>query len=117
MGRRDALIKTSGYRVSPTEVEDIVARSKLSGECAVLGLPSGDPLGDEIHLVVSPPGGVGRVDESALLQILRRDAPSYMLPRAIHHYPRLPRSPNGKIDRARLQADICSSIGTTGSLS
>lgn len=117
VGRRDALIKTSGYRVSPTEVEDIVARSKLSGECAVLGLPSGDPLGDEIHLVVSPPGGVGRVDESALLQILRRDAPSYMLPRAIHHYPRLPRSPNGKIDRARLQADICSSIGTTGSLS
>lgn len=114
VGRRDGLIKTSGIRLSPTEVEDIVARSGFASEYVVLGLPSGGPQGDEIHLVVTPPDGATQVDEAAMMLFLRREAPSYMLPRAIHHYRRLPRTPNGKIDRPRLQADLASSAHAIG---
>ena len=38
IGRRDEMIKTSGYRVSPTEVEEILYATKLVGECVAFGV-------------------------------------------------------------------------------
>jgi acyl-coenzyme A synthetase/AMP-(fatty) acid ligase len=38
IGRRDEMMKTSGYRVSPTEVEEIVYSTQLVGECAAFGV-------------------------------------------------------------------------------
>ena len=42
IGRRDEMIKTSGYRVSPTEVEEVALRDRLVGECAALRRPASD---------------------------------------------------------------------------
>ncbi|MCB2044258.1 MAG: acyl-CoA ligase (AMP-forming), exosortase A system-associated, partial [Rhodoferax sp.] len=38
IGRRDEMMKTSGYRVSPTEVEEILYATKLVGECVAFGV-------------------------------------------------------------------------------
>lgn len=100
VGRRDEMIKTSGYRVSPTEVEEIAYATKLVGECAAFGVPH-RTLGEAIVLVATP--AAGELDADALLAELRRRCPAYQVPAriALSSTP-LPRNPNGKIDRKLL---------------
>ncbi|WP_114649889.1 acyl-CoA ligase (AMP-forming), exosortase A system-associated [Pseudothauera hydrothermalis] len=107
IGRRDEMIKTSGYRVSPTEVEEILYATRLVGECAAFGAPH-DTLGQCIVAVVTPPAG-GTVDLAALLAQCRARMPAYMVPARIElHEGALPRNPNGKIDRKALSAAFVS---------
>lgn len=103
VGRRDEMIKTSGYRVSPTEVEEIIYGTKLVGECVAFGVdhPS---LGQAIHVIATPPAN-GSLDSEALLSECRKHMPAYMVPAAINTRPGpLPRNPNGKIDRKALSS-------------
>ena len=103
IGRRDEMIKTSGYRVSPVEVEELLYRSGLVGECAAYGLPH-EQLGQCIEAVYSAASGSGAADEAALLAYCRRHMPAYLVPARLRLVPGpLPRNPNGKIDRKRLQ--------------
>ena len=103
VGRHDEMIKTSGYRVSPTEVEEIVYATGLVGECAAFGVAH-DSLGHSITVVVTPPAS-GAVDSAALLAACRSRMPAYMVPARIEaHAGPLPRNPNGKIDRKALAA-------------
>ena len=53
VGRDDEMIKTSGYRVSPTEVEEVLYASSLVAECVVFGFPD-DVRGQAIAAVVVP---------------------------------------------------------------
>lgn len=97
VGRRDAMIKTSGHRVSPQELEDAVVATGLARDAVALGLP--DPaLGQAIHLVCAGEATC----EPALRARLAQDLPAFMQPRTIHWRQALPLSPNGKIDRAGL---------------
>src|SRR5262249_4073866 len=57
VGRRDALIKSSGYRISPTEVEEVLFESGKLREAAVIGLPD-EVLGQVIKALVVPREGV-----------------------------------------------------------
>ncbi|MDH3459653.1 MAG: acyl-CoA ligase (AMP-forming), exosortase A system-associated, partial [Burkholderiaceae bacterium] len=99
IGRRDEMIKTSGYRVSPTEVEEVLYATKLVGECAAFGV-NHPVLGQAIQVVATPPGGVHKLDAAALLTDCRARMPAYMVPAGVEHAdPPLPRNPNGKIDR------------------
>ncbi len=102
VGRRDEMIKTSGYRVSPTEVEEAVYATRLVGECAAFGVPH-PQLGQSILLVVSGAPGHSPVDVDALLAACRRDLPAFMVPAQVRVWPAsLPRNANGKIDRQAL---------------
>ncbi len=110
IGRRDEMMKTSGYRVSPTEVEEIVYATKLVGECAAFGVEHAT-LGQAIHVIATPPAVDGDqgllVDTAALAPALlaacRIHMPAYMVPAGIEFVPGpLPRNPNGKIDRKLL---------------
>lgn len=102
VGRRDEMIKTSGYRVSPTEVEEVLYATQLVGECAAFGVEHVH-LGQAIHVVATPPPGVAEVDVDALLAECRRRMPAYMVPAGVEPRPGpLPRNPNGKIDRKLL---------------
>lgn len=105
-GRRDAMIKTSGNRVSPLEVEDAAIATGLVTEAVALGLP--DPaLGQAIHLVVRAKGdGV----EADLAAALARDLPGFMLPRVIHWRAEMPLSPNGKLDRTGLYQELSAAV-------
>jgi acyl-CoA ligase (AMP-forming) (exosortase A-associated) len=99
--RKDEMIKTSGYRVSPTEVEEIIFASGLAAEAVALGVTHPE-LGQAIVLLVDPAND--EVDADALLALCRKEMPSYMVPEHIKLSSDLPRNPNGKIDRAKLSA-------------
>lgn len=101
VGRRDEMIKTSGYRVSPTEVEEVVYSTGRVAECVALGAAH-PVLGQAIVVVLTAAGSEG-VDLEALMNTLREQLPSYMVPAHVALRPdALPRNPNGKIDRKAL---------------
>jgi len=101
IGRRDEMMKTSGYRVSPTEVEEILYATKLVGECVAFGVDD-DRLGHAIQVIATPPTG-GQLDPNTLLTECRVRMPAYMVPSGIEvREGPLPRNPNGKIDRKTL---------------
>ncbi len=105
IGRRDEMIKTSGYRVSPTEVEEILYATRLVGECAAFGVAH-HTLGQSIVVIATPPAG-GTLDTAALLAECRIRMPAYMVPGRIEvRDGPLPRNPNGKIDRKALATEL-----------
>ncbi|MGD1876713.1 MAG: acyl-CoA ligase (AMP-forming), exosortase A system-associated [Kiloniellaceae bacterium] len=104
VGRRDDMIKTSGYRVSSTEIEEVLYATGLVEEAVALGLPH-PTLGQGIAVVAKPKGG-GPLAEADLLAACRRDLPMYMLPALFVERGELPRNPNGKIDRPGLAAEF-----------
>jgi acyl-CoA ligase (AMP-forming) (exosortase A-associated) len=100
-GRADDMIKTSGNRVSPSEVEEAALASGAAAEAVALGYPDAR-LGEAIALVVRGDRGA----EESLRAHLKRELPNFMQPSAILWRNELPRSPNGKIDRAALKRDL-----------
>lgn len=106
VGRNDGLIKTSGYRVSPEEIEEVVLASGLVSEVVAVGAPD-ETLGQAIVLIVAPIPGT-QVDQNAVQDHCRQRLPSYMLPRDIRVRPTIPRNPNGKFDRSGLQQELAS---------
>lgn len=104
IGRRDEMIKTSGYRVSPTEVEEILYSTKLVGECVAFGVDD-SRQGQAIHVIATLPANA-ELDVSALLAECKARMPAYMVPARIEvREGPLPRNPNGKIDRKSLSAE------------
>lgn len=102
VGREDGMIKTSGNRVSPTEVEEAAIASGLIHEAVALGYPDAR-LGEGIALVVRPDR---RGEEEALRAFLKRSLPNFMQPGPIIWRDELPRSPNGKLDRVELKNEL-----------
>jgi len=105
IGRRDEMMKTSGYRVSPTEVEEILYATKLVGECVAFGVDD-DRLGQAIQVIVTPLFGADALDTASLMAECRNRMPAYMVPAGIEvREGPLPRNPNGKIDRKALSTE------------
>lgn len=105
VGRRDEMIKTSGYRVSPNEVEEVVYGTQLVAECAAFGVPHAT-LGQAIVVVATPKDGA-ELSAQQLLAICRERLPIYMVPAHVDiRQESLPRNPNGKIDRKALAAEF-----------
>jgi acyl-CoA synthetase (AMP-forming)/AMP-acid ligase II len=105
IGRRDEMMKTSGYRVSPTEVEEILYATQLVGECVAFGVAH-ESLGHAIHVIATHAVGAEAGGLSQLMAECRTRMPAYMVPAGIELVDGpLPRNPNGKIDRKRLSTD------------
>ena len=105
VGRSDDMIKTSGYRVSPAEIEEVAYASGLVGEAVALGLPHA-VLGQAIALLVTPAPGMQLLRDS-VLAACRARLPSYMVPLWLEIRDGvLPRNPNGKIDRPLLAREL-----------
>lgn len=101
IGRSDELIKVSGYRISPTEVESALYASGLVSEVAVFGID--DMQQGQAIVAVAVPAAV-QVDRAGLLAECRRRLPAYMVPaHIVLREQALPRNPNGKIDRNLLR--------------
>ena len=104
IGRADEMIKTSGYRVSPTEVEEVLYATGLVGEAVALGIPHAG-LGQAIVIAATPPEG-GLLDIDALLAHCRGELPNFMVPQRVVPFDSLPRNANGKIDRRQLAEQL-----------
>ncbi|MDR7252413.1 acyl-CoA ligase (AMP-forming) (exosortase A-associated) [Nocardioides sp. BE266] len=103
VGRTDDMIKTSGYRISPTEIEEVAYDSGLVRDAAALGLPD-EALGHRVVVVVSPAGE--SLEPKDLIEVFRRQLPRYMVPAEVVVRSELPRSPNGKFDRVLLREEL-----------
>lgn len=102
IGRVDEMIKTSGYRISPTEVEEILYATQKVGECVAFGFEH-PALGQAVQIIATPPTGASSLDTESLLAECRRRMPAYMVPHGFEEATGpLPRNPNGKIDRKLL---------------
>ena len=108
VGRRDDMIKTSGYRVSSTEIEEVIVTTGLVEEAVAIGVPH-PTLGQGIIVVAKPKGG-GSLAQAELLAACRRDLPLYMVPALFVERTQLPRNPNGKIDRPLLARELGTSF-------
>ncbi|MBV2127718.1 acyl-CoA ligase (AMP-forming), exosortase A system-associated [Arsukibacterium indicum] len=99
VGRRDEMIKTSGYRVSPTEVEEAIYRlDPALVDVAAMGVYDGV---DQAILVVVATSG-DEPDIASWQTQLKRSLPNFMQPKTILVLDKLPKNANGKIDRKTL---------------
>ena len=101
VGRRDTMIKSSGYRISPTEVEEAIFSSGQVRNAAVIGIPD-DVLGQAIKAFVVGIEGDG-VNTDEVLAHCASKLPRYMLPKAIEVLSEMPRTSSGKVDYPALR--------------
>ncbi|WP_446902671.1 acyl-CoA ligase (AMP-forming), exosortase A system-associated [Burkholderia sp. YIM B11467] len=111
VARGDDMIKTSGYRVSPTEIEDVLFALPHIREAAVFSVPH-PALGEAIAACV-----VSTLDADAcradIARACRDALPTYMSPLVVEPLPALPRNPNGKIDRPALKTQYRDTFART----
>lgn len=101
VGRQDAMIKSAGYRISPSEVEDVLMRSGAFRQVAVIGLP--DEWAGQRVAAVAVASGSGPSVEAVLAQVAN-ELPAHMVPSRIELVDELPTTPNGKVDYRALVA-------------
>jgi len=96
VGRRDSLIKSSGFRLSPDEVEDLAFGCGLIADVIAFGVDDED-RGQVVHLAITPLPGF---TEPAFLQYCRSAMPHYMVPAKLHLFDKpMPRTASGKLER------------------
>lgn len=100
VGRDDEMIKVSGNRISPSEIEEAAAASGVTEEAVAFGVAD-ERLGQAVVLVVCG----DPCSETFLWDHLKRELPNFMLPREIVWRETLPRNANGKFDRAAIKTE------------
>jgi acyl-CoA ligase (AMP-forming) (exosortase A-associated) len=101
VGRDDAMIKSAGNRISPTEIEEAAVAVEGVAEAVALGVRD-DRLGQAVLLLLR--GGAPQLKEAVEAR-LKAELPNFMQPREIVMLSEFPRNPNGKIDRVALARD------------
>lgn len=101
VGRRDTMIKSSGFRISPTEVEEVLFQTgKLRG-AAVIGIPD-EIIGQAIKAFLVPRNGEP-LDVQSILDHCAEKMPRYMVPKAVEVLEELPKTSSGKVDYPSLR--------------
>jgi long-chain acyl-CoA synthetase len=95
------MIRSSGVRISPTEVEEVFSQSGMLREAAVIGVPDG-ALCHVIKGYVAPREGEA-VTPDALLPFCAERVPRYMVPKIVEILAVLPKMPNEKVDYPALR--------------
>ena len=98
VGRDDAMIKSAGNRISPTEIEEAAVAVPGVAEAVALGIAD-ERLGQAVRLLLR---GDDRAIIDAVATHLKTELPNFMQPKDIIVLPEFPRNPNGKIDRVAL---------------
>lgn len=102
LGRKDDLIKTSGYRVGPAEVESTLLQHPAVAECAVVGVP--DPeRGERVKAFLVLSHGA-RVDASEIMAFVKARLGAHAYPREVAFVDTLPMTVSGKVRRRDLRS-------------
>lgn len=110
VARKDTMIKTSGYRVSPTELEATLITLPQIDEVAVIASPS-EELGQSITALIVcstdyNEGFDAKKVKQSIIKHCQRNLPNYMVPHTISFLTEFPRNANGKIDTKKLSLDF-----------
>lgn len=105
LGRKDEQIKTSGYRVSPQEVEALALSIDGVEQAVCFGIPDAK-LGQALVIVIQGKG----LSQSAFRNQYQLLAANYLWPKSILQYEVLPLNGNGKIDRPKLKKKVMNEI-------
>jgi acyl-CoA synthetase (AMP-forming)/AMP-acid ligase II len=100
VGRNDTMIKSAGFRISPTEVEEVLQQCEGVRLAAVIGIPD-EVAGQSIRAFVVRASA--DIIASTLLHCCSRQLPTHMLPQEIEFVDNLPMTPNGKVDYQELR--------------
>ncbi|HEX7116989.1 MAG TPA: acyl-CoA ligase (AMP-forming), exosortase A system-associated [Steroidobacter sp.] len=114
VGRKDELIKTSGYRVSPTEIEEVVLEVPGVLEAVAVGAPD-EVLGQKILVAIVVEAGTGPEVVDAVRQHTRMQLPAYMTPAHVQIVGSIARNSNGKPDRHAVLLELQASIAAEAS--
>ena len=111
VGRNDDIIKSSGYRIGPFEVESVLAEHPAVLESAVTGVP--DPVrGNSVKATIVLRKGFDASPEMVkeLQEFVKKHTAPYKYPRVIEFVSELPKTISGKIRRTEIrEADIAKS--------
>jgi len=105
VGRNDDVIKSSGYRISPFEIESVLLLHPAVNECAVTGVP--DPLrGRAVKATIVLAPGFEPSDELTkdIQTFMKQETAPYKYPRIVDYISELPKTVNGKVRRAVIRA-------------
>lgn len=104
LGRRDDIINTFGYRVSPNEIERIMKTHPAVADCIAIG----EQIDREKTLIAICviPDTSQNVDPAALLRFGAAHLASYKRPRLVHFMNEFPRTKNGKVIRSQLKSMV-----------
>jgi 3-oxocholest-4-en-26-oate---CoA ligase len=101
LGRGSMCINTGGEKVFCEEVEEVLKRHPAVGDVAIVGVPD-ETFGEVVTAVVESAGGA-TIDATTLISHTRAHLAGYKAPRHVVVLESLGRSPNGKLDYARLR--------------
>lgn len=101
VAREDAMIKSAGFRISPTEVEEVLMASGKFAQIAAIGIPD-EWTGQKLIAVGVALPGAASVDTADVLKRAASELPAHMVPARIELVDALPTNPNGKVDYKRL---------------
>jgi acyl-CoA ligase (AMP-forming) (exosortase A-associated) len=101
VGRRDTMIKSSGYRISPTEVEEVLFQTGKIHQAAVIGIPD-EVLGQTIKAFVVAKDGAP-LDCDAIQDFCVEKMPRHMVPKHFEVLTELPKTSSGKVDYPALR--------------
>ncbi|MDR1016110.1 MAG: AMP-binding protein [Coriobacteriales bacterium] len=104
VGRNDDVIKSSGYRISPFEIESVLITHEAVRECAVTAVP--DQLrGSAVKatVVLNPGYTPSELLVKELQNFMKRETAPYKYPRIIDFVDELPKTVNGKVRRAEIR--------------
>lgn len=111
LSREDDLIKSSGYRIGPEEIEEALAKHAAVADAGVIGVP--DPLRGQncrAYVVLKAGTQPSEALKGELIEFCRDKIAVYKLPREVEFVPQLPRAPGpagpgtGKLLRRVLRA-------------
>lgn len=104
VGRKDDIIKSSGYRISPFEVESVLQQHPAVMECAVTGIPD-EKRGQAVKatIVLSPGYAASHELEVELFDFVKHETALYKCPRVIEFVEELPKTISGKIRRVEIR--------------
>ena len=103
-GRNDDVIKSSGYRIGPSEVEDIIMKHPAVFECAVTGYPSKTRgMLVKASIVLNKGYEAKPHLKTEIQEFVKERAAIYKYPRMIEFVESLPKTSSGKISRAKIR--------------
>jgi 2-aminobenzoate-CoA ligase len=104
VSREDDLIKSSGYRIGPEEVEDALLKHPAVAEAGVIGVP--DPVRGQTtraYVILKPGNAPSEKLKQEIIDSCREHIAVYKLPREVEFVSELPRTTTGKLLRRILR--------------